>query len=503
MPWSASPVIQEDCIIPEREIHPDTTRSKLLLISMAHGEVVEMEDRLVKRITLFVVTLAAFLTPFDGSAVNIALPSIGKEFSMDAVSLGWVATAYLLASAMFLVPFGRVADIFGRKKIFTFGILIFTVASFSMVLCGSGAMLIGLRIVQGFGSAMIFGTGVALLTSVFPAQERGKALGINVAAVYLGLSVGPFLGGLLTAHFGWRSIFMVNVPLGLLAMALVSFKLREEWAEAKGEKFDLAGSIIYCFALIAVIYGFSSFSRWGTGVGSGLIALGVLGIFAFIVWETKVKNPVLNIDLFRGNRTFVFSNLAALIHYSATFAVAFFLSLYLQYIKKLNPQSAGTILVFQPVVMAACSPFAGRLSDKMEPRIVASMGMALTAFGLFLFGFLQGNTSLEFVIADLILLGFGFALFSSPNTNAVMSSVEKRFYGVASGTLGTMRLTGQVLSMGMAMLIFAVHIGHAQITPEYFPLLLQSTKSAFILFGILCSGGTLASLARGKVHLKH
>ncbi len=462
-----------------------------------------MENGLTKRITLYVVTLTAFLTPFDGSAVNIALPSIGKEFSMDAVSLGWVATAYLLASAMFLVPFGRVADIYGRKKIFTLGIFVFTAASFSMVLCRSGAMLICLRIVQGFGSAMIFSTGVALLISVFPAQERGKALGINVAAVYLGLSVGPFLGGLLTSHFGWRSIFLVNVPLGLLAIALVSFKLREEWAEAQGEKFDFSGSIIYCFSLIAIIYGFSSFSQWGAMVSSSLILAGLLGIFAFIAWEMKVKNPILNIDLFRGNRVFVLSNLAAFIHYGATFAVAFFLSLYLQYIKNLSPQSAGTILVFQPVVMAACSPFAGRLSDRIEPRVVASMGMALTAAGLFLLAFLQGDTTLEFVIADLILLGLGFGLFSSPNTNAVMSSIEKRFYGVASGTLGTMRLTGQMLSMGIAMLIFAVHIGHTQITPEYFPLLLKSTRSAFILFGIFCLGGVFASLARGKVRLGH
>lgn len=462
-----------------------------------------MENGLTKRITLYVVTLTAFLTPFDGSAVNIALPSIGKEFSMDAVSLGWVATAYLLASAMFLVPFGRVADIYGRKKIFTLGIFVFTAASFSMVLCRSGAMLICLRIVQGFGSAMIFSTGVALLISVFPAQERGKALGINVAAVYLGLSVGPFLGGLLTSHFGWRSIFLVNVPLGLLAIALVSFKLREEWAEAQGEKFDFSGSIIYCFSLIAIIYGFSSFSQWGAVVSSSLILAGLLGIFAFIAWEMKVKNPILNIDLFRGNRVFVLSNLAAFIHYGATFAVAFFLSLYLQYIKNLSPQSAGTILVFQPVVMAVCSPFAGRLSDRIEPRVVASMGMALTAAGLFLLAFLQGDTTLEFVIADLILLGLGFGLFSSPNTNAVMSSIEKRFYGVASGTLGTMRLTGQMLSMGIAMLIFAVHIGHTQITPEYFPLLLKSTRSAFILFGIFCLGGVFASLARGKVRLGH
>jgi EmrB/QacA subfamily drug resistance transporter len=460
----------------------------------------EMENGLTKRVTLFVVTLAAFLTPFDGSSVNIALPSIGREFSMDAISLGWVATAYLLASAMFLVPLGRVADIYGRKKFFTLGIVIFTGASFSMVLCTSGTMLICLRIVQGVGSAMIFGTGVALLTSVFPAQERGKALGINVAAAYLGLSVGPFLGGLLTLHFGWRSIFLVNVPLGLTAIALISFKLREEWAEAKGEKFDLGGSIIYCFGLTAIIYGFSSFSRWGAMLSACLILAGVLGIVAFIAWELKAQNPVLNIYLFRGNRGFAFSNLAALINYSATFAVAFFLSLYLQYIKKFNPQTAGAILVFQPVVMAACSPFAGRLSDRIEPRIVASMGMGLTAGGLFLFTLLHGNSTLGFIIADLILLGLGFALFSSPNTNAVMSSVEKRFYGVAAGTLGTKRLTGQMLSMGIAMLIFAVHIGHTQITPEYYPLLLKSTRSAFIFFGILCSGGVGASLARGKVH---
>jgi EmrB/QacA subfamily drug resistance transporter len=458
-----------------------------------------MENRLIKRITLFVVTLAAFLVPFDASSVNIALPSIGNEFSMDAIALGWIATAYLLASAMFLVPFGRVADIFGRKKIFVAGILIFTAASFSMILCGSGTMLICFRIIQGMGSAMIFGTGLALLTSIFPAQERGKALGITTGATYLGLSLGPFLGGFLTLHFGWRSIFMVNVPLGLTAVALVSLRLREEWAEAKGEKFDLTGSIIYCLGLTGIIYGFDSFSQRGAILSVGLTLMGVLGIFVFIRWEMAVKNPVLDISLFRGHRAFAFSNLAALIHYSATFAITFFLSLYLQYIKKLNPQSAGSILIFQPIVMAICSPFAGRLSDRIEPQIVASMGMALTATGLFLFAFLHANTPLGFIIADLILIGFGFALFSSPNTNAVMSSVEKRFYGVASGTLGTMRLTGQMFSMGIAILIFAIYLGHTQITPEYYPLFLKSTRSAFVFFGILSSGGVLASLARGKI----
>jgi EmrB/QacA subfamily drug resistance transporter len=458
-----------------------------------------MHNGLTKRITLLVTTVAAFLTPFDGSSVNVALPTIGKEFSMDAISLSWVATAYLLASAMFLVPIGRVADIHGRKRIFTIGILAFTVASFCVILSRSAIILICFRIFQGIGAAMIFGTGVALLTSVFPPQERGKALGINVAAVYIGLSIGPFLGGFLTLHFGWRSIFLVNVPLGLTLVGLISLKLKGEWSEAKGEEFDLVGSSIYCLGLIAIMYGFSSFSQLHTILSAGLLLLGTVGILAFVKWEMKVRHPILNINLFRNNRVFAFSNLAALINYSATFAVTFFLSLYLQFVRKLDPQSAGLILVFQPIVMAIGSPFAGRLSDKMEPRIIASMGMALTAVGLFLFTFLHGNTAFGFIIGNLVLLGLGFSLFSSPNTNAVMSSVEKTSYGVASGTLATMRLTGQMFSMGITVLILAIQIGHTQITSENYPLFLKSTRSAFIFFAGLCSGGVFASLARGKV----
>jgi len=451
----------------------------------------------VKRSALLAATLASFLTPFMGSSVNIALPSIGREFAMDAVLLSWVATSYLLAAAMFLVPFGRIADIHGRKRIFTYGILVYTVSSLLSAISTSAIMLICFRVLHGIGSAMIFGTGVAILTSVFPPRERGKALGINVAAVYLGLSLGPFLGGFLTQYLGWRSIFLVNVPLGLIVIAVV-LKLKGEWAEAKGEKFDFTGSVIYSITLVAVIYGISLLPAMQGGL---LIMIGVLGISAFVKWEMKVESPVFNMNLFRNNTVFALSNLAALINYSATFAVGFLLSLYLQYVKGFAPQNAGLVLVSQPVIMAIFSPFAGRLSDRVEPRIVASIGMALTTAGLFLLSFLNEKTALEFLLASLILLGFGFALFSSPNTNAVMSSVEKRYYGVASATLGTMRLTGQMLSMGIAMMIFAIYIGRVQITPEYYPLFLKSMKSAFIISAVLCFGGIFASLARGKVRI--
>ena len=431
-----------------------------------------------------------------GSSINTALPLMGRELALDAVSLGWVTTSYLLASAIFLVPLGRVADIHGRKKIFNLGILVYTLSSLLLTISNSSVMLISLRIPQGIGAAMIFGTAVAILTSVFPLSERGKVLGINSAAVYLGLSMGPFLGGLLTQQFGWRSIFLVNVPLGLLIITVTSWRLRGEWTEARGEDFDLLGSLVYSLTLLATMYGLYLLPAIS---GMWLILMGVLGIMAFIKMEARSRSPILNINLFRGNTVFTFSNLAALINYSATYAVSFLLSLYLQLIKGLDPQNAGLILMSQPIVQAAFSPLAGRLSDRSEPRIIASTGMALTSAALFLLAFLMQGTSLEFIVTCLVLLGLGLALFSSPNTNAVMSSVERRFYGVASATIGTMRLTGQMLSMGITMLIFTAYIGKVQIIPEYYPMFLQSAKVVFTIFAALCLGGIFASLARGRV----
>lgn len=455
-----------------------------------------VDTNVTKKAVLLVATMASFLTPFMGSSINIALPTIGKEFAMDAILLSWVATAYLLATAVFLLPFGRIADIYGRKMVFRYGILIYTASSLLSAVATSAIMLISFRVLQGIGGAMVFSTGVAMLTSVYPVGERGKALGINVAAVYLGLSLGPFLGGILTQYFGWRSIFMMNVPLGLIIIASIFWKLKGEWAEAKGDKFDLSGSIMYGLAIVALVYGLTLLPAV---LGIWAILIGIAGILIFIWWERKVISPVLRMDLFRNNPVFAFSNLAALINYSATFAITFLLSLYLQYIKGLNPQNAGLILVAMPAVQALFSPLAGRLSDKIEPRIIASSGMGVTAIGLGFLTLLNQNTTVVFLLVDLIVLGFGFALFSSPNTNAVMSSVDKRYYGVASATLATMRQVGMTFSMGIAMLIFALFIGRVEITAEYYPSFLAGTKMAFVIFAALCFGGIFASLARGKL----
>ncbi len=452
-------------------------------------------DRL-KRSALFIAVLSGFLTPFMISSINIALPAIGAEFRMSAVALSWIPAAYLLTAAMFLVPFGRIGDITGRKKIFTIGISIYTLAALLLALSPSAQLLILFRVLEGLGAAMIFSTSLAIVTSVFPPAERGRVLGINVAAVYSGLSLGPFIGGFLTHRFGWRSIFLTNIPLGLVVLYMVSTRLQGEWAGAKGERFDFAGGLIYALSLVALMQGLSRLP----GMQATALILAGIGLLAcFVWWEKKAEQPLLSMDLFTGNAAFALSNLAALINYSATYAVTFLMSLYLQYIRGMTAQQAGFVLVAQPVVMALFSPAAGRLSDTIEPRIVASLGMVFACAGLLLFTFLGTETRIGFILFGLVLLGFGFALFSSPNTNAVMTSIDKRLYGVGSATLGTMRLTGQMLSMGIAMVIFSVKIGSARIAPESHPQFLASVRTAFSIFSVLCFGGIFASFARGKV----
>jgi EmrB/QacA subfamily drug resistance transporter len=450
-----------------------------------------------KKVILLVACLASFLVPYTGSSITVALPAIAAEFNADAVTLGWITSAYIVSAALFIVPFGRLADIVGRKKIFVLGVLIFTVASLASALAPTAGILIAARFVQGIGGAMIFATSVAMVTQVYGPGERGWALGMTIATVYAGLSIGPFLGGILTDHFGWPSIFLINVPLGLATIALTLKGVSHEWADASGERFDLYGSVVYGIMLFCVIFGMLLLPDPATLLW---IFAGVCAFAIFIWWEKRCTSPLLNLSIFSGNRTFLFSNIAAMINYGATFAVAVLLSLYLQYIRGFSAETAGFILVAQPVVQMIFSPLAGRLSDRIEPQIVATTGMAITAFGLSFFIFLTPVTPLYQIIISLMVLGFGYALFSSPNTNAIMSSVTIRYLGIASSMNATMRSLGQVLSMAIAMFCFSVFIGSVAITPPVYPALLTSITVAFLIFTCLCIAGIGISYIRGTIH---
>ncbi len=453
-------------------------------------------DQALERSVLVVTTLTSFLGPFMVSSVNVALPAIQADFGMDAVQLSWMATAYLLATAMFLIPAGRLADIHGRKKVFTIGLAVYTFASALALLVSSGAGLIGARFLQGSGAAMFVTTGMAIITSVFPPERRGRIIGIYVSAVYVGLSLGPFVGGMITHRWGWRYLFILMLPLGIAMILITRRYLKGEWADARGQKLDLPGSLMYGAAVASLVYGATHLPA---GQGYLLLGAALIGLGLFVRRQKRTAQPVFDVSLFQSNRTFAFSSLAALINYAATFAIAFLLSLFLQYLKGLSPQAAGVLLAAQPVTMAICSPIAGRLSDRIEPRLLASAGMGVTALGLAGFSLLHATTHAGLIVANLIWLGVGFGLFSSPNMSAIMGSVERRHFGVAAGAASTMRLLGQMLSMAVAAMVLAIFIGRQPIQPDTYLLFLKSTRTIFAVFSGLCLVGVFFSMFRGKL----
>jgi len=444
---------------------------------------------------LLVLCMAAFLVPFMGSSINLALPQISDAFSLKSISITWISTSYLITTAIFQMPFARISDLIGRRRIFILGVIIFSITS---CLCGfsiSGDMLIICRALSGIGSAMMFGTNMAILTTVFPANQRGKAMGINTAVVYASIASGPFLGGLITHHFGWQSIFFVSAAVGLFVIICALFFLDEEWVVSKGEKFDWIGSFTYGIALFGLIFGFT---KLPSVFGFICIVSGCLLFGLFTLQENRYRYPLFNIQLFKHNKVFVFSSLAALINYAATFAVGFILSLYLQYIRGFDARQAGLILMIQAAVQAIVALLSGRLSDRISPSKLTSAGMMIIIVGLTGLFFLTVTTSTWFIIILLVIMGLGFGIFSSPNTNVIMSSVEKKHYGQASATAGTVRLIGQALSMGIASMVISLKVGNQKITEDIYPQFMESVSIMFLVFIILCIVGVFASMVSRK-----
>jgi EmrB/QacA subfamily drug resistance transporter len=441
-----------------------------------------------------VVCTAHFLMPFMMSAVGVALPAIGRDFDASALQLGLVETTYVLAASIFLLAMGRLGDIHGRRRVFQYGIVAFTLAGGILSQAWSIESMIVMRFFQGMGGSMVMATTFAIVVSVFPPEERGKALGIAVASVYAGISCGPFFGGALVNAFGWRSIFYLAVPLGIITFAVSCAKLRGEWAESRGEPFDWRGSLVYAAAIMLLITGASNLDQgWWAWA---LAFAGVAGICHFLILESRTDYPVLNVALLRDNRIFAFSNLAALLNYAATFGVTFFLSLYLQFVKGLNPREAGTILIMQPIVQAIFSPLCGRLADRFSAPAVATIGMGLCAIGLGVAATIDATTTISLIMVVLVTLGLGFALFSSPNISVIMGSIPKRHLGVASGLNSTMRTLGMMASMTVITIIFSIYMAGHAVTPETQPQFLASMRTALMTFSGLCLVGIFFSLGR-------
>ena len=443
------------------------------------------------------VLITSFMGPFMGSSINIAIPTMAAEFAVPAQELSWVVTAYLLGSVALLVPFGRLADIVGRRHLYAIGTIAVALMTFLAGLMQSVPSLVFFRLLQGLALATIFSTGMAMLVASHAPKERGRVIGYSAAATYIGLSLGPILGGLITQYLGWRLIFFLSAAANIVS-ALVALRVKGEWYGERNGGMDYLGCVLYSAASTMILYGLSAYASHP--VMRYVFFGGLLLLAAFVYEQLRAKAPLIDISLFRST-IFAMSNLAALLNYSATFAISFLLSLYLQLIRGFDASTAGLFMLLQPMMMALLSPLAGTLSDKHEPRLVASAGMAITAIGIFGFSFLDTQMPMVLVGGIFLFIGTGFAFFSSPNSNAIMGAVSPRFYGVASSMLSLMCISGQAISMSVVTLLLAVYTAStvaASASPAYLSDLLQAIQLIFRILAVTCVFGVAASLARGN-----
>ena len=399
-----------------------------------------------RRATLIVASITNFSNTFAASALNIAIPHIGTEYQASATSVSWIVIAFLLTAALLAIPFGRIADVYGRVPMLKYGMLLFCVTALLNMFSPNMAVFLLFRALQGVGAAMIFATNTAILVDAYPAEKRGSVMGIAVAAVFTGSACGPVIGGLLTHAFGWRSVFLLITAFALIALCTAMLRLPSEKVPSVREK---------------------------------------AGIVAVIV------------RLFK-NRMFTISNLAALFNFAAVFAVIYLMSIYLQLARGFTADHAGLIMITQPAIQAVLSPFAGRLSDKRQPAVIASAGMACCAGALVMFAFLGEQTSIVYIVAGLLLTGVGVALFSSPNSNIIMSSVENMDYGVAASVMSTSRMVGQVIGMALLTIIVNAVIGNIPISDVEPAILVLNLQVSFPIFAAICCVGILFSLNRKK-----
>ena len=426
---------------------------------------------LIKRITdedlhrrrwqlLALTAVGAFMWPLDGSIVSVALPVMGPDLHLSFTAAVWVSAAFLLTTAVLLIPVGRIADQRGRVRYYLLGIAVFTVASLLCAVSMTGAWLIVSRIIQGGGAALIGATSAAIVTAVFPPHERGRALGINVMAVYIGLTVGPPLGGFIADSIGWRWIFLINLPIGIVVLLWGWFMLpRSE--RVPGPRLDVLGSVLLGGFLVSLLVPLTFSVEWGWASPRtvGLLLVSAACFVAFVIVERSVESPILNLDLVLKNRLFAAANTAALLNYMALYGVSLLTAIFLELVQEQSASLTGWLLLSMPLLMAVLSPFSGRLSDRIGSRVLATGGMVAIAAGMVLLGLTPESAPLWRVAACLAVVGVGMAAFSAPNTSAVMGSVRRDQLSQASAFLSTMRTSGQALSVALLGGIAASQLG--------------------------------------------
>lgn len=449
----------------------------------------------VAKFALIIVCMGSIIVPIGMASVNIAIPNLAADLQANAKMVSWLPTLFILSSVIFMLPAGKLADNYGRKRIYAYGLAL---NAFSSFMCGLGTSIewvLFWRFIQGASSSMIFGTGVAIITSVTPANKRGEALGITAACVYIGLTVAPAVGGWLTELWGWRSVFLFQVPIVIALLLLIKFRLLGEWKNEQKTKYDWWGTAIFALFSLSLVYGLSILP---TLLGVVLLGLAVLCLALFVLHQSRSRRPLIRVQMFRESRVFSMSLTTSLLMYASNFPLVFLMSLYLQYVKDLSPSHAGQIILVQALAMAIMAPMSGKLSDRFQPRLVATLGCVIVACGLFVLSQMNHQDSVLYIAVSLMLIGIGFGLFSTPNNNAIMGSAQVHEVGVASASMNLSRTIGNLLGMSLVNLMVHYYLGDAQFTQEQNPALIQTIALAIKMSLLFVLVACLTSAFRGK-----
>ncbi|OLN27096.1 hypothetical protein DVDV_2296 [Desulfovibrio sp. DV] len=445
---------------------------------------------------LATVCIAQFMAPFMLTAVGVALPSLGRDLGASAMQLGLIEQLYVVSLAMAMLTFGRLGDLVGQRRVMLPGLALFTGLTCSLGFAGSVEMIMVQRFFQGLGAAMVLSGSLAMVAAAYPPEIRGRKIGLVSAFTYAGLSVGPVLGGYVTGHFGWRWVFLMSAPLGLAATAMCLLGVRRDVRPPSEETMDWPGAMAYAASVCLVMLGAAHARE--LPLGPAMIAGGLIGLAVFLRLQARTKSPLLDVGLLRRNRFFTLSCFAALGNYAATFGITFLMSLYLQYAKGLPPRLAGLVLLAQPVMQVLASPLSGRLAERIPPARLATLGAGISAVGLLAAAAsISQETPCWLLLLELAVIGTGFGVFVTPNSTAIMGSVQKRQFGLASGMVASMRTLGMAVSMTSITLVFAVFMGDATITPETLPAFLASMRVGLIAFAGYSCLGVLLSFLRG------
>lgn len=469
------------------------------IISDRHGDDIkqraERSTDYSSWLVLGAIGTGTFMSALDGSVVNTTLPLITNAFNTTIVASEWIVTIYLLVISGLLLSFGRLGDLHGHKRVYLIGFSIFLAGS---LLCGfatSISALIIYRGIQAFGGAMLSANSPAILTKSFPAEKRGQALGLQATMTYLGLTVGPSLGGWLAESFSWRSIFFINVPVCALALYLSIRYIAPDRHSENTERFDLPGAVLFMAGLVALLFGLNQghAAGWGSPLIITLMTLALLILAGFIAYERRIQFPMLDLSLF-ARAAFSNATLSAVLNYICVYTITFLMPFYLLEGRSFSPSQTGLVMTAMPIVMAIIAPLSGTISDRIGSRVLTSVGMLLLSIGLFLLSGLGPTSSLPRIIVSFCFTGLGAGIFISPNTSALMGAAPRSRQGIASGILATARNVGMVLGVGLSGAVFTSILDgdhHAES-----PALFLALKASFIVAATIAIAGFLVSLYR-------